>query len=231
LIETIRLDLANFADIFEVEVRFSRFDTLNEARLSKNFRPFRTLIFPKHVGGNSGGTTGLGNIRGSSLAGAYDYPERWDTEKEDIARSECIRAFFEDLKEICATRPVVMMLDSWERSSSELQEWIVNRVVRPLCFDIENRSEMFGLVLAGRELPDFEQLIGDEARYSKLVISIESLGAWEEDHVKAFLQAHGYGAVSAEEDLVRVIHSRLRSGLSLDSALQFAEAARDAGTS
>jgi hypothetical protein len=226
LIEEVLKELTKRADTFEVEMRFGRFDKLDEARKSHNFIPFRTRISSTQISGSSGGTTGLGIAREYSRVDADDSPESWDVKKEDIARRECIKVFFEDLKEICATQPVVVLLDSWERSNLELQEWIINRVVRPLCFDTAGRPKKFGLVLAGRELPDFRQWLKDEEMYNRLVESIESLGQWKEDHVRAFLQAHGYEDVSAEENLVNFIHSKLRSGLTFDGALQWAEEIR-----
>jgi hypothetical protein len=221
LIENIKDEITGMADRFDVELRFGRFENLDEARTARNFVPFRDRISPTHIGGGSAGP-----ISKYLQADAADSPESWNVKKEDIARRECVKMFFEDLKEICDTQPVVVLLDSWERSNPELQEWIVNRIVRPLCFDTASRPTKFGLVLAGRELPDFRQLLGGEERYNRLVESIESLGQWEEDHVRAFLQAYGHEEVSAEGDLVRFIHSKLRSGLSLDGALQLAEAVR-----
>jgi hypothetical protein len=68
--------------------------------------------------------------------------------------------------------------------------------------------------------------LGGEERYNRLVESIESLGQWEEDHVRAFLQAYGHEEVSAEDDSIHFLCSKLRSGLSLDGVLQLAEALR-----
>ena len=221
LITKIKSELTEFADMVvgldELEWRFSKFDRLNEALRTKDFTPFHTLREERRLSGDPDASPQVG---GGSVTG-------WSPDKEDIARRECVRAFFEELKQISSTQTVIVLLDSWERSESDLREWIVNRIVRPLCFDMEGRPKNFGLVLAGRELPDFKQRMGNEDRYHRLVKSIESLGLWEEDHVRAFLQAYGYEDVSNEGDSVSFIHSRLRSGLSLIDALQLAEAVRE----
>jgi hypothetical protein len=237
LIAEIKSELTKFADTFGLESHFTMFDELDEARSSGNFEPFRNRT---PTGQTEGRIDARGaNIRGGVQSGTigtviYQHIEHaqsvsagstedWSATKEDIARRECVKAFFEDLKHICATQPIVVLLDSWERSNEDLQEWIVNRIVRPLCFDTDNRPDKFSLVLAGRKLPDFKQLLRDEFRHNKLVKSIESLGAWEEEHVKAFLQAYGYEDLSEEEFTVSLICSRLKSGWSLINALEVAK--------
>jgi hypothetical protein len=166
LIMEIEKELAKSAHVFGVDSRFIRFHTLNEARVSRDFTPFRT-----HT------------LSDLTLQGASDdilsplSNENWSAEKEEIARRACVEAFLEDLRRLCDTQPVVALMDSWERSNPILQEWIINRIVLPLCFDSDNRPDKFILVLAGRELPDFKLRLG-EARYQGLVKSIESLGTW-----------------------------------------------------
>jgi len=237
LIKKIKEELFKFADEFEVDLHFSRFDELDEARASSNFEPFRTHTPTSPIEGRVYAPSA--NIRGGVQSGTigtviYQHieqaqsvsagsTENWNATKEDVARRECVKAFFEDLKQICDTRPVVIFLDSWDSSNPDLQEWIVSRIVRPLCFDTDNRPERFVLVLAGRELPDFKQRLGNETRFKQLVRSIESLGAWEESHVKAFLQAYGYEDLSKEAFTVQLVHSRLKLGWSLIAALQLAE--------
>jgi hypothetical protein len=188
LITKVENDLIKFADEVGLEVRFPRFERLNDALRAKDFVPFLTIRDRRlHDIGIKSRTEGTS--AGSS--------ESWSAAKDDIARRECIKAFCEELYQIASAQPVIVLLDSWERSDSDLQEWILARVVRPLCFDLENRPAKFGLVLAGRELPDFRQRVGGEA-YNRLVKSVMSLRLWEERHVRAFLQAHGY------EDLIHV---------------------------
>jgi hypothetical protein len=225
LVAKIKKELTSFADELDQELRFPRFNRLNDALRAKDYEPFSTLIeFRSHnteIQSASGKQTGDDILAWRPHNPTAD-TKVWNTDKEDTARRECIRAFFEDLRQICDTQRVILLLDTWERSESVLQEWIISRIVRSLCFNRETRPTNFSLVLAGRELPNFKQRLGDEDRYKELVRSIESLGSWEVNHVKHFLQANGYEDLSKEDFSVELIYDRLRSGLSLVEALQLA---------
>jgi hypothetical protein len=231
-------DLTPFALISDIREKlsalsFTEFDRLNAARASRDFSRFRTPSGPVQgsvyvdgasVSGSAIGT-GYGMQQGENIQSFIGATSDWSIEQEEIALRACVKAFFEDLKQICDMRPVVVLLDSWERSSATLREWMVNRIVLPLCFDTDNRPQRFALVLAGRELPDFKQWLGDEARYNKLVKSIESLGVWEENHVRVFLQAHGYEGLD-DEDIGYLCSSINRGTLSLESTLRLSEMLR-----
>jgi hypothetical protein len=211
-------------------LRFTEFDRLNAARVSRDFSKFSAPSGPVegrvHASGASmGGSAMVAGVgmqqQGEKIQNIFSGGSDWSAEQEDVARRACVEAFFEDLKRICSEQKLVVLLDSWERSNTRLQEWILSDLVLPHLFNIENRPQRFVLVLAGRELPDFEVRLG-EARYQRLVKSIESLGMWEENHVKAFLQAHGFEGLDDED--VRDLCSLIKRGtLSLESALRMVE--------
>jgi hypothetical protein len=224
LVRSIRRKLGESVEDFGLELPFTSFDQLDDARVNRDPEPFRTRTGSIQGMAYAQGAT----IRGGTVGGVVQQVEHaehvtvgsfggWSTEHDDMARRECIKAFFEDLKHICRVQPVVVLLDTWENSLAD-REFILNRIVRPLCFDTKNRPEKFYLVLAGREVPDFRIRL-NEAKYRKLVKSIESLGEWEERHVKDFLRAYGYENLKDED--IGYLCSKLRSGtLSLEKALQ-----------
>ena len=65
-------------------------------------------------------------------------------------------------------------------------------------FDIENRPEKLILVLAGREIPDFEYNWPPED-CETIVESVKKLGTWERKHVEKCLRVHGF--IFGDEDL------------------------------
>jgi hypothetical protein len=207
---------------------FKKFDELDAARASRDFSKFRAPSGDVRgavnaQGANISGPSTVGGVvvqsHGPTHIGSGDWV---NAEQEVIARRACIEAFFEDLKQICSERKIVVFLDSWERSNDDLQEWILSDLILPLCFE-EDRPEQFVLVLTGRELPDFKVLLG-AVRYQRLVKSIESLGEWEENHVIAFLRVHGYEGLNDED--IEYLCSRIKRGLSLEKALRILELIR-----
>jgi hypothetical protein len=213
------------------KLSFTEFDRLNAARASRDFSKFNAPSGPVQGsvyahGANVSGSamvTGVGmQQQGQNIQNFIGATSDWvNAEQEEIARRACIEAFFNDLKRICSEQKLVVLLDSWENSNTRLQEWILSDFILPLCFDMDNRPQRFVLVLAGRELPNFEVRLG-EAKYQKLVKSIKHLGTWEENHVKAFLQAHGYEGLNDED--IRDLCSLIKRGtLSLESALRMVE--------
>ncbi len=147
-------------------------------------------------------------------------PTVWTPDREEDARNQCIASFFKDLKIICQEETVVILLDTWDGCKNDkLRIWVVNVLLRLYCFDLENRPHRLVLVLSGREegFPNFKSILKD--RYPVLVRSIESLGEWNEKHVKEFLIVHGYDQVSDLE--AQLICSKIKEGWPLERALRF----------
>jgi hypothetical protein len=141
-------------------------------------------------------------------------------DEQKLAQQACVDAFFLDLKIVCAGRPVVLLMDAWERCNSELQKWIMRELLKPHCFDLDGRPERLVFVIAGREVPNFKAMLGAD-RYEFLVRSLSSLGEWDERHVKEFLEVHGYKEI--EDGDVKYVCEKLKSGWSLQKALKMVE--------
>ena len=195
---------------------FKNFDALNDARvnqISEGFTVGGTVDAREATIGGSGhefvgtkvNTTGMVVVN----------PTPWTPEKEQQAREKCIRGLLEDLK---SGDEMIVMMDSYEQSSLELREWILEVFLETLCFDSVSRPSRLIVVLAGRELPDFEAIL-DEPKYQQFVRS-RALSAWEEDHVKEFLKVHGHEDLSEED--VEYVWAKVKKGVSIASALNLA---------
>ena len=224
LIRTLVKDLRNWG------LHFPLFDAKDDARIRRDFTPFAAPVNPIEGKINmQGANAGTGNIF-AGVSNTVQIPNAqtvsvnvspvagWtSTDQEEKAREACIAAFFADLKNAAAASPVVVLLDSWEKCHSKLRDWLITQFVETQCFAAEARPAQFVVVLAGQEIPPFKDMLG-EAEHTRLVHSVEALGAWEEKHVKAFLELHGYKNFSDIE--VTLLCEKLKTGWSLDQALE-----------
>jgi len=224
LVKAIREDLKNFESL-----KFTKFDTLENARMLKDPTPFSDLV---------GSSTGFVNTENAEIkdraivAGRVDtiiqnveklelkQHAQWPNEDyEEFVRTYCIFAFFEDLFDICKEKPVVILLDVWERCEESLQRWIMRPMLQKNCFEVSERPAKLIFVLAGRTMPPLKERLKD--RYSNLVVSREKLSEWSFEHMKEFLKVHGYE--NFEDKVIEVIRERVNSDKTLDWALNMAK--------
>ena len=136
------------------------------------------------------------------------------------ARNQCIKAFFEDLKALYDEKPLVVLLDSYDRCSKELKQWIIDEFVLPFAINTNKRPQRLLVVLAGRELPNFTEMLADQ--YTVLVTSSSPLAPWEREHVKDLLRVHQYTNLS-DNDLDFVLQ-KMGGGISLSKVFLLADA-------
>jgi Cdc6-like AAA superfamily ATPase len=204
------------------KVKFDEFDQLNRARVNKDSKAFsgaygrisQAFQGASFSGGQqsiSGVGIGTQNVSQQTIIEGAALP--WSEEQEELARQECIQAFFKDLKVITESQTVVLLIDHLDKmANKELQEWIQDELVYPLCFDLDNRPARFVLVLAGRELPGFNALIkAKPAFYGDLIRSKTSLSEWSDEHVKEFLMVNGITGLKDEymDDLVEYVRKKV----------------------
>ncbi|MFN8494155.1 MAG: hypothetical protein U0350_41535 [Caldilineaceae bacterium] len=112
-------------------------------------------------------------------------------DQQATARDLCVQAFLDDLMAHCRQQLVVILLDSFEYCQGDLQAWLLDYFLEPHCFDLARRPANLLVVLAGRELPNFEQHWSlDEC--AQLVKSVRALGKWQATHVEECLRVHGF---------------------------------------
>jgi len=236
----------------KVRDAFAKFNSLDEARTSKNFTPFLNAAAPggwrdRPFSGHAevirmeGGTNiGVQQKQEIHAETAYFEPaprDQFTDEQEQIARERCIEAFFDDLRTITATRPLVLLLDSWERCNLGLRNWIREELVGQhlLNPDAGFRPKNFALVIAGRPRDPLRTPVGlrddefaeffdttDDMRAT--VRSIASLSEWDLEHVRGFMTLNGYA--EPDEIDVTTLKTRLAKGWPLEKILTLLEAMR-----
>jgi hypothetical protein len=226
LVEKIRMGLSG--------LQFQTFDRLLRARVNRDASAFiGSSVAYRAIQHFEGSTFSGGSVQAVSqqynVSGDLNVnPLAWTAEQEALARQECISAFFKEIKENADQNPLVVLLDSYDdRCNEDLQTWIRDNFVYPLCFDVQNRPQQLLLVLAGRKLPGFKDLL-QRPNYSHLIRSRASLGSWTDDHARAFLQLHGYGDLIPEH--VNIVLKVVSEGVPIGNALALADGLRSTYT-
>ena len=78
----------------------------------------------------------------------------WPSDLEHRARTACVNAFFEDLREIAAENPFVLILDAFEQCREPLRSWIRDSLLRARIIATETRCFGLIVVVAGRQPND-----------------------------------------------------------------------------
>jgi hypothetical protein len=217
---------------------FGKFNELNYARLAKNFTPFEDgggafrSLGPRAMGRAEtatmygGQTIGL-KVEAQNVSmrglGAPDFTD----EQEQQARDRCVDAFFDDLHTICTTRPMVLLLDAWERCNLSLRQWIFEEMLgnHVLHLDANLRPDRLAVIIAGRPcvLPgvpyglrpdELRPLFDSREDFSATVLSIKSLSEWENEHIREFMVNNG--CPEPTESQINTIRELLSKGKSLE---------------
>jgi hypothetical protein len=199
---------------------FPCFDEKIAALAAKNPAAFAPVPIPINVSGN---ITAQSTISGGTQIGAQvniAASGEWNDALDVQARKQCIKAFFEDLKSLYDEKPLVVLLDSYDRCSEGLKEWIIDEFVLPFSINTNKRPQRLLIVLAGRELPDFTSMLAEQ--YTVLVRSSSPLSSWEKEHVKDLLRVHQYTKLS-DNDL-DFVWQKLGVGISLPQVFLLADA-------
>jgi hypothetical protein len=200
----------------DVGARFAKFKSLNSAREAKNFGPFedggasqaaargpsgRAAVRTMHAGSNIGQQT---NIKAENATVNIGAGPEFTEDQEQRAKEACVEAFFDDLRSICASRAMVLMLDGWERCNSTLSRWIVDRLLADhvLHPTLEMRPKRLAVVIAGRpyvpaQIPfgwrtdELREFFDSEDDFAATVRSVRSLSEWDNDHIREFMVLNG----------------------------------------
>jgi hypothetical protein len=179
-----------------IEQRYSKFISLNRARAAKNFSRFDTPYAAIH---------GEVTVKDGAEGTAYG-----------INIEQAVEAFFDHLRVLCATQPIVILLDHWEKCYYQLRDWIKATFLQKHCFHPNKnlRPAKLAIVLAGnsydkakerfgiREL-EFVDLFKHEQEYKETVLLIGILSEWDSVHVREFLKQHGHDKLSdADIDMI-----------------------------
>jgi len=225
--------------------RFARFDELDNARMDRNAAAFSERGGHRVMATARAGTVAEGavvagiNVQQADTVFTAEAPE-FTPEQARRAERACVQAFFDDLREVCATQPVALLFDAWERCNSTLRDWILDEFLRnhALHPDSARRPDKLGVVVAGRPYdpassteglrPDeFRRFFRSQEEMEASVLSVASLSEWEEDHISQFMVLNGLSRPTAED--IQLIKSSLRRGLSLEKIRTFVKWLADQG--
>jgi hypothetical protein len=231
-VDWLRSDLAD-------HLSFPHFDFLNELRVNFQWPPIAQSldsVSERLEGYAAQAQMTVGSVQGGVVAGVYikelnvQPRTAWPRpEQERMASQKCLEAFLLDIRQIAASQPVVLLIDSYERRQPGLRQWIVNGLIRPLLLRPggQPRADRLVVVLAGHEdqLPPFRQML--QADFDRLVASRKLLG-WEKDHVRQFLDVH---RLPVNDSDFEIVYSKVQQGSSIRDALRLAALLRQIASS
>jgi hypothetical protein len=140
-------------------------------------------------------------------------------DQELVAQEVSIQALFDDLRPVCAERPVVLLIDAYEKGSDALKDWLVEYLLERQFFDLERRPARLLLVVAGRDIPAFNRHWSAEDCRS-IVRSVDELGKWTRDHVEECLRVHGFAYEPKDVD---AFHHLIDRGIPPSQMIQMAQ--------
>jgi hypothetical protein len=140
-------------------------------------------------------------------------------EQDAIAQKICVDAFLSDLVNHCRRQLVVLMLDAYERCPSDLQQWLLESLLEPYCFDQQQRPDKLVIVIAGQEIPDFESRWSPDD-CATIVKSVHGLSKWTAAHVEEYFRVYGY---SYEPDDIDVLLHLIERGIQPAQVVQLIE--------
>ncbi|WP_148571640.1 hypothetical protein [Nocardioides caldifontis] len=151
------------------------------------------------------------------------FPE-WTEPLDRHVRKLCKEAFFSDLLRAAQGRPVVLLLDTVDAADQDMRRWLLRDLLRRrLLSDWEHHRLL--LLIAGTDVDQLLEPLTPEQQ--ECLEPVATLKSWGPDHVRAFLQVHGYDGFSDEE--IDVVQKAIEAGKSLVKAMQVAEIMKDTG--
>jgi hypothetical protein len=190
---------------------FPAFEQLEVARAAGDFGPFRARMYIKENKFQdvediriSGVMVNSGDVKTINV-----HAERveFTPEQANLAQEASIRAFFDDLRSYCSDSPVVVLLDTYEKSTPQVRTWIQEFFLERFFFDLEQRPQRLVTVIAGQETPAFQQLWS--RHMCELVARIvPQLSAWEREHIEAYCRALGL----ADAKVIKPIYQLVQMG-------------------
>jgi hypothetical protein len=180
--------LSNFS------IRFPAFHHMESARLSADFSSIRSSVYLQGANFTAAkevkiSGTELNVERVSTIN--VGHAIQLTSEQELLARNASVQAFLDDLSATPLDRPVVLMLDAYEKCDPVLRAWIMQVLLDKYFFDLQDRPARLVLVVAGQEVPLFDQYWGP-LDCELVTRSVSQLSRWKRQHVEECLRIHGF---------------------------------------
>jgi len=209
------------------EAAFPTFDALNTARAFKDAHKFYQqavdvrgvidLTDAEISGGTLAGT--VFQIEHAENVGTPD----WSEQAEDVAKALCKRAFFTELMSVAHDRPVVILLDTIDKTGEELRRWLFRDLLKDRVLTNWAEHRVI-LVMAGKDLYDLvEPRIHADLKGCVEPITIKT--EWTSELVEEFLAVHGFGTrvPALDADEIGFVCRQLANGAPLTKVLTIAE--------
>jgi len=199
------LDLVNIVvqHLSTLRLGFPNFNRYESARISKDFTLIRSSIYLQGaifqeakdvmIAGTATRVQQAATVNVISTSVGEFTPEQ-----ARRAQEVCLSAFFDDLKEHCTQKRIVLMLDAYEKCPKAVKDWIEEWLLEQFFFDFEHRPERLILVIAGREILNFKTRWSAED-CEATVRSVKALRQWTKKHVEECLRVYGFDYT--QEDL------------------------------
>jgi hypothetical protein len=199
------LDFVNIAvkDFASFGIDFVNFNRYETARICRDFTPIGAALNLQQVTFAKATDVTIAGVATKIQHAQNVFVSPGVTEftpEQDIrAKEVCLQAFFSDLKELRSSECLVALLDAYEKCPKNIKDWIEEYLLDQLFFDIEGRPKRFILVIAGREVPNFETRWAVED-CADTVKSVRRLGTWTKRHVEECLHVFGLDFTPEELD-------------------------------
>jgi len=192
-------------------LKFGTFSKFEDARVAANYSMFSSIVNLQDA--NFEGATDV--LIGSQAFKKVDEVKiiggqvSLTPAQEEVAQSKVVACFFEDLLSHSSDKPVVIILDSYDKCKPELQTWLTESFLAKCFFNDDITGGNLILVIGGRVIPQFE-LHWPADRCETLVKVIDKLGKWERQHVEQCMKAYGFEYTEKDVD---VFYSYVENGV------------------
>jgi hypothetical protein len=157
--------------------------------------------------------------------------QQFTDEQERWAREKCVAAFFDDLRIVCESQTIVILLDTWERCNLTLREWLLDVFLGIHCLgpDVSLRPARLSIVIAGQpyhytDRPyglrenELEHLFRSPDEFKVMVKVPKSLSELERDHIRQFIMLNN-GGEEPSDAVLNVLEEQMVKGCTLSGAL------------
>lgn len=157
-----------------------------------------------------------------------------DQQKSE-AQKRCIGEFFADLREVCKSQPIVILLDTWDGCDGELREWLGRYFLCEFCFNSHKslRPDKLIVVITSRPYDpnddrgrnglhpdDLRLYLRGEQELSATPLP-HTLGSWHRDDIRTLMANNGLPRATEQE--IDLVQSNMDRGWTILQALKFIE--------
>lgn len=163
----------------------TRYEELAEAREARDHRPFG-LPEPPRVDINVAieNTTMI-----DSVVKGGDVIMPWPVGYDQKAERACLNALLDDIRDLSRRRPTVLLLDQFERASSEIKGWLDEVLLTRILDDADPFGPLIIVVASNDE--EFVGVVGQLGPRRGDCFHKAPLSRWEDRHIEQYFRQTG----------------------------------------